>query len=49
MCAHARRVRSARGSVFWLCGRAAAEPAFDKYPRLPVLSCRGWQEGRPAD
>jgi len=42
-CAHARRVTSARRSVFWLCGRAAADPRFARYPRLPVLRCPGYE------
>lgn len=33
-CAHARRVESAKGSVFLRCG---ALP--EKYPRQPVLHC----------
>lgn len=40
-CAHARRVESSRGSVFWLCELSAKDPRFPKYPRLPVLSCSG--------
>lgn len=38
-CAHARRVESARGSVFVLCERSSSDPAYAKYPRLPVLAC----------
>jgi hypothetical protein len=34
-CAHARPLRSARGSIFWRC----AHPEQPKYPRLPVLAC----------
>lgn len=41
-CAHARRVESARGSVFYLCQRAAFDPAFPKYPQLPVSTCAGY-------
>lgn len=41
-CAHARRVESARGSVFFLCELSLSDPRFPKYPRLPVLSCRGY-------
>jgi hypothetical protein len=41
-CRFVRRVTSARGSEFWRCTRADAAPQeFAKYPRLPVLSCRG--------
>lgn len=42
-CAHASRVVSARGSVFWRCGLAERDPAFEKYPRLPVLVCGGYR------
>jgi hypothetical protein len=42
-CLHASEVASARGSVFWLCRLAAADPAFARYPRLPVLRCPGYR------
>jgi hypothetical protein len=42
-CRHARRVESARGGRFWLCGRSADDPRFVKYPRLPVLRCAGFE------
>jgi hypothetical protein len=42
-CRHARRVASARGSVFSLCARSADDPRFAKYPRLPVLRCAGFE------
>ncbi len=44
-CRHARRVGSARGSTFWLCRRAERDAAFVRYPRLPVLACRGFEPG----
>lgn len=48
VCQHARRVVSAKGSSFWLCGRAADEPQrFRKYPPLPVLSCPGFTPTEP--
>jgi hypothetical protein len=40
-CRHSRRVVSAKGSAFWLCERSRTEPAFPKYPRLPVVRCSG--------
>ncbi|HZR80120.1 MAG TPA: hypothetical protein VFD92_03400 [Candidatus Binatia bacterium] len=46
-CAHARRIASARGSTFWLCGLAERDPAFPRYPRLPVVACRGWVPAEP--
>jgi hypothetical protein len=41
-CAHARRIESDRGAKFYLCGLAAVDPSFRKYPALPVMSCRGY-------
>ena len=46
-CNRGRRVESARGSVFWLCARAAVDGAFPRYPRLPVLRCEGYQAAVP--
>ena len=41
-CRHARAIRSAKGSEFWLCQRSLTEPGrFAKYPRLPMLRCAG--------
>jgi len=41
-CLYARRIESKRGSEFWLCQLSATDPHFPKYPRLPVLTCRGF-------
>jgi hypothetical protein len=46
-CRHARVVRTER-SAFWLCERSRSDPAFPRYPRLPVLRCRGY-EARTSD
>jgi hypothetical protein len=35
-------VPTRRGSTFLLCGRAADEPRFARYPALPVLHCEGY-------
>jgi hypothetical protein len=43
-CRHARRIESDRGSVFWLCELSRTDERFPKYPRLPVLSCPGYQK-----
>ena len=40
-CRMARRIVTARGSTFFYCTRADADPAYVKYPRLPVLFCPG--------
>lgn len=50
-CAHARQVETPR-SRFWLCRRSASDPTFERYPRLPVRECRGWEpreDGAPAE
>jgi hypothetical protein len=43
-CRHARRVPSSRGAEFWHCHLSALDPSFPKYPRLPVLECRGYEQ-----
>ena len=43
-CQHARRIESARGSRFLLCGRSIDDPRFAKYPPLPVVRCTGYEE-----
>jgi hypothetical protein len=40
-CVHQQLVHTTRGSTFSLCKRSKTEPEFAKYPRLPVLRCRG--------
>ena len=45
-CAHSRKVAGAH-TVFWMCERSRKDPTFPRYPRLPVLSCRGY-EGKEA-
>src|SRR5579872_55408 len=46
-CRFAAVIRSARGSVFYQCRRSFTEPAFAKYPRLPVVSCSGYMAMAP--
>jgi len=41
-CAHQKLVANTRGSTFSLCLKAREDPAFPKYPRLPVVSCVGY-------
>jgi hypothetical protein len=43
-CAHARVIISGKGSIFFLCRRSLTDPSFPKYPPLPVLVCRGYEE-----
>jgi hypothetical protein len=40
-CRHQRLVRTTRGSVFTLCERSRDDPAYPRYPRVPVLACPG--------
>ena len=42
-CRHSRRTESDRGSIFFMCELSFKDPQFAKYPRLPVLSCSGYQ------
>jgi hypothetical protein len=43
-CRYIKKIESARGSTFYLCQRSATDSTFPKYPRLPVLQCRGYEE-----
>jgi hypothetical protein len=45
-CRHQQLVPNTRGSVFSLCLRSRTDPAFPRYPRLPVLSCPGFEPGQ---
>lgn len=45
-CIHQQLVPNTRGSVFSLCLRSRTEPEYPRYPRIPVLSCRGHQPRR---
>ena len=47
-CRHARVVHSSRGGTFYLCRLAEIDPRFDKYPRLPVLRCAGYEHTEEA-
>ena len=42
-CRWARPQRSRRGSTFWRCLRAETDARFDRYPRLPVRECPGYE------
>lgn len=45
LCAECRHRRLHRGgvSVFVRCGLARIDPDYPRYPRLPVLDCRGYE------
>ncbi|HUA17787.1 MAG TPA: hypothetical protein VMU80_21920 [Bryobacteraceae bacterium] len=47
-CVNVRRVTSDRGSVFYLCELSKTDARFPKYPRLPVVSCTGYQSTEAA-
>jgi hypothetical protein len=42
-CRHQRVIRNTRGSSFSLCERSKTEPEYPRYPRLPVVECRGYE------
>jgi hypothetical protein len=42
-CKHRQLVPNTRGSVFSLCTRSRTDPAYPRYPRLPVLACAGYE------
>jgi hypothetical protein len=44
-CVHQQLVPNRRGSVFSLCRRSKTDPSFLRYPRLPVMECRGFEAG----
>jgi hypothetical protein len=48
-CRHQRIVRNTRGSRFSLCERSRVDPAFPRYPRLPVRQCSGFEPRLPDD
>jgi hypothetical protein len=41
-CAHVQIVRSSKGSSFVLCRLSEVNPAFRRYPALPVTACPGF-------
>jgi hypothetical protein len=40
-CSHQQLVPNTRGSVFSLCLRSRTDPAYPRYPRVPVAACPG--------
>jgi hypothetical protein len=42
-CKHCHAITNSRGSTFYLCRRAESDPAFARYPQLPVRECRGFE------
>jgi hypothetical protein len=48
-CRHQRLVSNTRGSEFSLCERSRRDPAFPRYPRLPVRECAGHEPRPPGE
>jgi len=46
-CLNSKIVTSDRGSVFYRCMLSDENPEFARYPRLPVLTCSGWERSTP--
>lgn len=44
-CVNAKKIASSKGSEFLFCELSKSDPRFPKYPRLPVVSCSGFQRG----
>ena len=43
-CKHVQVNKSDRGSVFYFCRLSASDARFPKYPRLPVVTCAGYEK-----
>jgi hypothetical protein len=43
-CRHASVITSSRDSIFYRCRRSEDDPTFRKYPVLPVVTCRGYEQ-----
>lgn len=41
-CTYARQVPAGH-TLYWMCERSLTDPAYAKYPRLPMLSCPGYE------
>ena len=44
LCKHVKLVAAAHDNVYILCGLHKTNPQFEKYPRLPVFKCSGYEE-----
>jgi hypothetical protein len=44
-CLHARAVVTRRGSTFVLCEASLTDGRLERYPRLPVVRCHGFEPG----
>jgi hypothetical protein len=41
-CRFAETITSSKGSTFYRCRMSDVDPSFPRYPRLPVIACRGY-------
>ena len=48
-CVHARAIATRRGSTFVLCEASQIDPRLDRYPRLPVVRCHGFEPHEPGE
>jgi hypothetical protein len=48
-CVHARAIATRRGSMFILCEASQTDPRLDRYPRLPVVRCHGFEPHEPGE
>ncbi|HXH50782.1 MAG TPA: hypothetical protein VNM47_15675 [Terriglobia bacterium] len=39
-----RQIQNTRESTFYLCRRSEKDPAYARYPRLPVIKCPGFEQ-----
>jgi hypothetical protein len=46
-CRFADIITSSRGSTFYLCRLSERDPAFRRYPVLPVRECSGYEPAAP--
>jgi hypothetical protein len=46
-CLHVQIVVTPRESRFYLCRLSLTDPAFPRYPRIPVISCAGFTLAAP--
>jgi len=42
-CRHSSVTRTAKGPLFYLCRLSQSDPAYPKYPPLPVRTCPGFE------
>ncbi len=42
-CVHSRQVVTPL-ALYWMCERALTDARFEKYPRLPMFACAGFEK-----